>query len=139
MSSAPAVSFPATLLGALVFVLGLLVLWIVVSIPVYFAGRLVKKEAHFGEAMTATLGGVVAYYVVYFVVSIALGAVMGASAGAIALVLGVLAWLAVFRASFGTTWTKALAIVVLSWAILMVLDLMLVALFGVAFPKFYPF
>ena len=110
------------------------------SIPVYFAGKVVKSGgAHFGEAMTATLGGVVVYYVVYFVVSIALGAVIGASAGPIALVLGFLAWLGVFRAAFRTSWLGAFAIVVLSWVILMVLDLILVAAFGVTFPNFYPF
>ena len=87
-----------------VYVVGLLFLWIVVSVPVYFAARVVKKgQAHFGEAMSATLGGVVVYYIVYFVVSLALEAVIGPPAGALALVLGVLAWLGAFKASFQTS------------------------------------
>jgi hypothetical protein len=126
--------------GVLVYIIGLLVLWAVVSIPVYFAGKLVKGgEAHFGEAMAATLGGVVVYYIVYFVVAIALGAVIGPAAVTIALLIGLVAWLAVFRGSFKTSWLGAVGIVVVSWVFLMILDLFLVIIFGVRFPSFYPF
>ena len=89
--------------------------------------------------MTATLGGVVVYYVVFFVVAFALGAVIGPSAGVFALVLGVLAWLTVFRRSFRTSWLGAVGVVVLAWLILIVLDVILVAIFGVRFPDFLPF
>ena len=120
--------------------MGLAVLWVVVSVPVYFAGKLVKGDnATFGNAMGATLGGVVVYYVVYFLVAIALGAVIGSPAVAVALVLGFLAWLAVFREAFDTSWFGAVGIVVLAWLILLVLDAILVSLFGVRFPDFYPF
>ena len=120
--------------------MGLAVLWVVVSVPVYFAGKIVKGDnAAFGDAMGATLGGVVVYYVVYFLVAFALGAVIGSSAAAVALVLGLLAWLAVFREAFGTSWFGAVGIVVLAWLILLILDVILVSLFGVRFPDFYPF
>ena len=123
-----------------VYVVGLLFLWIVVSVPVYFAARVVKKgQAHFGEAMSATLGGVVVYYIVYFVVSLALEAVIGPPAGALALGLGVLAWLGAFKGSFQTSWWGAVGIVVLAWILLMALDLLLIVIFGVTFPHFYPF
>ena len=127
-------------MGILVYVLGLVILWIIVSIPVYFAAKLVKGErAGLGGAMGATLGGVVVYWVVSLVVAYALGAVLGPSAGVFALIPGVLAWLAVFRGSFHTSWLGAIGIVVLAWLILIVLDVIIVAVFGVAFPKFYPF
>lgn len=117
-----------------------MVLWVVVSIPVYFAGKLVKGErATFGNAMGATLGGVMVYYFVYFVVAFALGAVLGSPAAVIALVLGLLGWLAVFRGAFHTSWFGAVGIVVLAWIILLVLDVVLVAVFGVRFPDFFPF
>ena len=136
----PAVHFPTDPYGVLLYVIGLLVLWVVVSIPVYFAGKMVKGgQAHFGEAMTATLGGMIVYYIVYFVVAIALAAVIGSPAGPVALFLGFLAWLAVFRGTFRTSWLGALGIVVLAWIMLMVIDLLLVAAFGVTFPNFYPF
>lgn len=96
-------------------------------------------RARFGGAMTATLGGLVVYYIVYYVVAIALGAVIGPPAGPIALLLGLLAWLAVFRGSFETSWLGAVGIVVVAWIILMVLDFILLGAFGVKFPDFYPF
>ncbi len=132
--------FPADPFGLVVYFVGLLVLWIVVSIPVYFAGKAVKGgNASFGEALGATLGGVVAYYVVFFLVAFFLGAVMGPSAGVLALLAGLLVWLAVFRAAFHTSWLGAIAIVVVAWIILLVLDFLLVAIFQVKFPDFFPF
>lgn len=117
-----------------------MLLWIVASVPVYFAARALKgKDAGFADAMGATLGGVIAYYLVFFAVAFFLGAVVGPSAGVIALLLGLIAWLAVFRAAFRTSWPRAVGIVLVAWLILTVLDLFLVAVFGVRFPNFYPF
>jgi len=132
--------FPTEPLGFVVYLIGLLILWIIVSIPVYFAGKAVKGGgASFGEALGATLGGVIVYYVVFFVVAYFLGAVIGSSANVIALVLGFIAWLAVFRGVFHTSWFGAIGIVVLAWIILLILDLLLVSAFGVKFPDFFPF
>jgi hypothetical protein len=123
-----------------VYLIGLVVLWIVISIPVYFAGKAIKGgNAGFGQAMWATLGGVVVYYIVYFVIAFFLGAVIGSSADVIALILGLIAWLAVFRGTFHTSWLGAIGIVVIAWLILLVLDFLLVAAFGVKFPDFFPF
>jgi hypothetical protein len=116
------------------------VLWFVVSIPVYFAGKAVKAgNATFGEAMRATLGGVIAYYIVFFIVAFFLGAVIGSTAAAIALVLGLIVWLAVFKSAYHTSWLGAVGIVVLAWVILLILDAILVAAFNVSFPNFFPF
>jgi hypothetical protein len=113
---------------------------VVVSIPVYFAGRAIKgRGAGFGQAMWATLGGVVVYYVVYFAVAIFLGAVLGPSADVLALILGLIAWLAVFRGAFNTSWLGAIGIVVIAWLILLVLDFILIAAFNAKFPDFFPF
>ena len=64
---------------------------------------------------------------------------VGPSASVIALLLGLIAWLAVFRAGFHTTWPGAVGIVLIAWLILLVLDFFLVAAFGVRFPDFFPF
>jgi len=124
-----------------IYLVGLVVLWVVISIPVYFAGRAIKGgNAGFGQAMGATLGGVVVYYVVYFVLAFFLGAVVGAApADVLALIFGLVAWLAVFRGSFHTSWLGAIGIVVIAWLILLVLDFLLIAAFGVKFPDFFPF
>ncbi len=133
-------NFPGDALGIVVYLIGLVVLWIVVSIPVYFAGKAVKGgSAGFGNALGATLGGVVAYYVVFIIIAYFLGAVIGSPANALALVAGLVVWLAVFRAAYHTSWLGAVAIVLIAWVILLVLDLLLVAAFGVKFPNFFPF
>lgn len=89
--------------------------------------------------MWATLGGVIAYYVVFFVVAVALGAVIGPSASVFAIILGLLAWLAVFRGAFRTSWVGAVGIVILAWVILLVLDFILLSIFSVKLPDFFPF
>lgn len=135
-----ALHFPTDAGGLLVYLVGLVILWVVVSVPVYFAGRTIKgRQAGFGDALGATLGGVVVYYVVYFLVAFFLGAVIGPPANAVAVLLAFLAWLAVFRNAFHTNWLGAVGIVVVAWLILLVIDAVLVALFGVRFPDFFPF
>ena len=122
------------------YLIGLVILWVVISVPVYFAGKAIKGgNAGFGQAMGATLGGVIVYYIVYLIVAFFLGSVIGPSADVLALLLGLIAWLAVFRASFHTSWIGAIGIVFVAWLFLLVLDLLLVAAFNVPFPKFYPF
>ena len=135
------IHFPTDPLGVIVYIIGLVILWIVASVPVYFSAKAIKGvRASFGDAMGATLGGVAVYYIVFFVVAIALGAVIGPSADAIGLVLGFLGWLAVFRGSFRTSWLGAVGIAVLAWVILLFIDFVLVAIFGnVKFPDFIPF
>jgi hypothetical protein len=131
---------PTTLAGMLVWVVGLLVLWIVISIPVYFAGKMINEgKAHFGQAMGATLGGELIYFIVFYGIIFFLGGSLGATAAVLGLVLALVAWLAVYRASFDTSWTRALGIVVVAWLVLLVLDFLLVAIVGVGIPKFYPF
>jgi hypothetical protein len=42
-------------------------------------------------------------------------------------------------AAFGTTWLGVVGTVVVAWLILLVIDVFLVAVFGVKFPDFFPF
>jgi hypothetical protein len=133
-------NFPSTITGIIIYILGLLILWAIVSIPVYFAGKAITAgRSDFGDAMGATLGGAIAYFLVFFGVAFFLGAVIGSSANVFALILAVIVWLAVYRAAFRTSWIKAIGIVVLSWLILVIIDFIVVHAFGVAFPDFFPF
>jgi len=132
--------FPTTLEGVIIYLIGLVILWIIVSIPVYFAGKAITAgRSDFGDAMGATLGGAIAYFVVYLVVAYFLGTVIGSSASALALILALIVWLAVFRAAFRTTWIRAVGIVILSWVFLLILDYIAVYALGVSFPNFIPF
>ncbi len=133
-------AFPTTPAGIVVYVIGLLILWVVVSVPVYFAAKAITwGRSDFGDAMGATLGGALGYFIVLYGVSYFLGAVIGNSAGVLGLILALFVWLAVYRAAFRTSWIRAVGIVALSWLILVVLDYFLVQGFGVTFPNFLPF
>ena len=132
--------FPATITGILVFILVLIILWIIVSIPVYFAGKLLTSgKSTLGDAMLATLGGGLIYFLVFYGLAFVLGLFLGPIAIFLAFVLALLSWLAVYRASFDTSWLGALGIVVVAWLVLVVLDVILVVTLGVSIPKFYPF
>jgi hypothetical protein len=131
--------FPTSIFGILVYFVGLLILWAIVSIPVYFAGKAITGgKSDFGDAMGATLGGAIAYLVVFFGVSFFLGVVIGNPASIFALVLALVVWLAVYRAAFRTTWIKAVGIVLLSWVFLLVISYVIALVFGVQFPDFFP-
>jgi hypothetical protein len=133
-------ALPTTISALLIWVVGLVILWVVISIPVYFAGKVINQDkARFGQAMGATLGGELVYFIILYGVVFFLGASLGATAALLGLGLALLAWLAVYRASFDTSWMRALGIVLVAWLVLLVLDALLVAFLGVSIPKFYPF
>lgn len=134
-------TLPSTLPGLFILAVTFLVLWVVVSIPVYISGELILggEKASLGSAMGATLGGALAYVIVLYAGAFLLAATLGPAAVAIAFVLAIAAWLAVYRASFNTGWIAAIGIVAVGWVVLVVIDLILTSMFGVSFPKFYPF
>jgi hypothetical protein len=133
-------TMPTTLTGLLILIVGLIILWVAVSIPVYFAGKIIKGwKASFGDAMVATFGGELAYFLIFYLISILLGPVIGATATAIGFILAIVAWLAVYRGAFNTGWLGALGIVIVAWIVLHIIDFILIMLFGVAFPNFIPF
>lgn len=115
-----------------IFLIGLIILWAIVSIPVYLSAKIVTGgRASFGGAMGATLLGPLVYVIVLFGVSFFLGSVIGGSSFVWALILAFLAWVAVFKSVFETGWLGALGIAILAVVIFIVLSIMLGLLFGV--------
>jgi hypothetical protein len=129
-----------TLVDLLLIVVGLIILWVIVSIPVYIAGKIVTSgEATLGDAMVATLFGPIVYAVTLFAVDYFLGGLIGGGAYVWALVLAFIAWVWVFKASFKTTWLGALAIAVVAILVFAVLSLLFGALLGIVVPApFFP-
>ena len=129
-----------TLTSLLVTIVGLIILWIIVSIPVWLAGKaLTGGKATFGDAMIATLFGPIVYAVTLFVVGYFLGAAIGSTAYIIALILALIAWIWVYKASFRTGWLAGIAIAILAWIIFVVISIIFGALFDVAVPgTFFP-
>jgi hypothetical protein len=133
-------TLPSTLEGLLLLAIGLVVLWVAVSIPVYLSGKLITGgKADLGSAMGATLGGALVYVIVLYGLGFFLPPVLGPLGLLAALALAILAWLAVYRSSFATSWVGAVGIVLVGWVVLVVMDAVLVSLFGVSLPRFAPF
>ncbi len=129
-----------TLPGILATVIGLIILWIIVSIPVWMAGKAATAgKGTFGDALLATLAGPIVYVVVFFVVDFFLGEVIGSAALTFGYLLALVAWIWVFKASFKTGWLQAILIAVLAWVIYVVLSILVGELFGIFYPSpFFP-
>ena len=129
-----------TLMSLLVTIIGLIILWIIVSIPVWLAGKAVTGgKATFGEAMIATLFGPIVYAVTLVAVDFLLGGLIGSTGYIIALILAFIGWIWVYKASFKTGWLGGIAIAVLAVIIFVVLSILLGAIFGLVVPApFFP-
>jgi hypothetical protein len=129
-----------TLLNILVLIIGLIIIWIIVSIPVYIAGKIVTAgESSLGDAMIATLFGPIVYAITLFIADFLLGSLIGSGGYIWALVIAFIAWVAVFRASFKTGWLGALAIAVLAILVFAVISILFGFLLGLMIPApFFP-
>ena len=114
---------------------GALILWVVVSIPVYLAGRIVaKRRAGIGRAMGATLLGPIVYFIVLLGSGAFLSAFLGGLASVAALLLAFLAWLGVYKSIFRTGWLGALGIAIIAIIVFIVLALLLGLVLGMVLP-----
>ena len=129
-----------TLTSLILGIVGLIILWIVVSIPVWLAGKAVTGgKATFGDAMLATLAGPIVYILTLFLVGFLLGGLIGSSAYIIALILALIAWIWVYKASFDTGWLGAIGIAILAWIIFVVISIIFGVIFGIIVPgTFFP-
>lgn len=134
--------FVSGVLGLAVLLVGFIILWIVVSLPVYFASKIVTGgRSSLGGAMVATLAGPVVFYLVYFLVAFFLAAAgVHALALAAAFLLGFLAWIWVYKAVFNTGWLGAFGIALLAALVYLVLDAIFLSVFKLSFPgeRFLP-
>jgi hypothetical protein len=129
-----------TLFNIFIFVVGLIILWIIVSVPVYMAGKIVTRgESTIGDAMIATFFGPLAYAVTLVIADFFLGAIIGSEAYVLALVIAFVAWIGVFKASFKAGWLGAFAIAVLAILIFAAISIFFGTLLGVVVPApFFP-
>ncbi len=129
-----------TPISVLVFIAGLIILWIIVSIPVYIAGKVVTVgESTLGDAMVSTIFGPIVYAITLFGVNYLLGATAGTVGYVLALVLAFIGWLWVFKASFDAGWLGALAIALLAILVFAAISFLYGALLGIIVPApFFP-
>jgi hypothetical protein len=137
---ASVLSSGTTLLDLLLIIIGLAILWIIVSIPAYLAGKIVTAgKSTFGEAMLATLFGPIVYAIVLVGTSFFLGAIIGGGAYVLALILALIAWIGVYKSMFRTGWLGAIAIGILAAIIFTILSIIIAALFHSTIPgQFFP-
>jgi hypothetical protein len=128
------------LISIIAIIIGLIILWILVSIPVYIAGKIVTGGAStLGDAMLATLFGPIVYTITLFLVAFLLGDLIGSNAYIVALIIAFIGWLWVFKASFKTGWLRALAIALLAVLIFTAISILFGALLGIMVPApFFP-
>ncbi len=121
-------------LAYILLVLAIFVLmWIIVSIPVYIAAKIIKGgEASFGQAMLATLLGPIVFAFVRTVAVLFLGFLGVSQAALLTLVLAFIFWLWVYKASFSTGWLQAFGIALLAIVVFIVLALIIGILVPIA-------
>jgi hypothetical protein len=105
------------LIAALALVFGLLILWILVSIPVWIAAKVVTVgKARFTRAMLVTAAGPIVYAIVFFLSSAILHMTLGEKIfiTTVAFILAFIAWIGVFKLGFDTGWLRALGIAILA-------------------------
>lgn len=112
----------------LAVLIGLLVLWVLVSIPVWIAAKvLTLGKARFTRAMLVTAVGPVVYAVVFFVSMAVLSVAFGESGllVAVAFLIAFVAWIGVFKKGFETGWLRAFAIAVLATIVFAVIGIII--------------
>jgi hypothetical protein len=116
-------------------IVGLIVVWIIASIPAYIAGKIVARgKATFGEAMEATLLGPIVYIIVLAAADFVLGGLIGSGGYIAGFILAFIAWIWAYKAIFKTAWLGGLAIAILTIIVFAGLLIVIGALFGVLNP-----
>ena len=106
-----------TALTAAAVIIGLIVLWVIVSIPVWIAAKLFTLgRAKFTRAMLVTAVGPIIYAIVFFISATLLTAAIGnlTLPVIIAFIVAFIAWIWVFKKGFDTGWLRALGIAFLA-------------------------
>jgi hypothetical protein len=122
-------------------IIGLLVLWIIVSIPVWVAAKILAMgRVSFSRAMLVTALGPVVAAVVFFIFAVLLTAIVGDPTVPIiiGLIVAFVAWIGVFKRGFHTGWLRALGIAILSIIVFAVIGLIISFLMQVIVPEAPP-
>ncbi len=108
--------------------LGLLILWIIVSIPVWIAAKILTVgKARFTRAMLVTAVGPIIYAAVFIISGAVLAVTVGEqfAVAALSFIIAFIAWIGVFKWGFETGWLRALGIAILATALFIVLGIII--------------
>ena len=120
-------------------IISLLALWIVVTIPVWIAAKvLTLGKARFPRAMLVTAVGPVVYAIVFFISISALTVALGgqqAIPAVIALIISFIAWIGVFKKGFDTGWLRAIGIAILAIVVFAIIGVIITVLMQAIVPS----
>jgi hypothetical protein len=122
-------------------IIGLLVLWIIVSIPVWVAAKILAMgRVSFSRAMLVTALGPVVAAIVFFIFAALLTAIIGDPTVPviIGLIVAFVAWIGVFKRGFHTGWLRALGIAILAIIVFAVIGLIISLLMQLIVPEAPP-
>ncbi len=123
------------ILASTLFIVTLLGLWVIVSIPVYISAKILTAgRVRLIHAMGATALGPIVYGGVVSVSVGLLGSVLGTQAVIPAIILAFIAWLWVYKSIFKTGWGRAFGIAVLALIVFIVLAFILSLAMGMIIP-----
>ncbi len=126
---------------AIAVIIGLLVLWIIVSIPVWIAAKILTRgRARFTRAMLVTAMGPIVYAIVFFILAAVLSVAFGESGWlvTISFVIAFIAWVGVFKKGFETGWLRALGIAILATAVFAVIGVIITLVIQAFVPQAPP-
>jgi hypothetical protein len=109
-------------------IVGLIAVWIIVSIPVWISAKLLTLgRARFTRAMVVTAVGPVIYAVVFFISAAILTLTFGDRSALIAIsfIIAFIAWIAVFKKGFDVGWLRAFGIAVLATIVFAVIGVII--------------
>ncbi len=115
-------------LVATMMLISLLILWVIISIPVWVSAKILTLgRVKFTRAMLVTALGPVVYAVVFFTFTALLTAIVGESAlpAFIGFIVAFIAWIGVFKKGFHTGWFRALGIAILAIIVFVVMGFIL--------------
>lgn len=122
-------------------IIGLLILWIIVSIPVWIAAKILTAgRVKFTRAMLVTALGPIVYAIVFFISAALLSAIVGDLTVPliIGFIIAFIAWIGVFKMGFDTGWLRALGIAILAIIVFAVIGFIISFLIQLVVPQAPP-
>jgi hypothetical protein len=120
---------------------GLVVLWIIVSIPVWIAAKILTLgRAKFTRAMLVTAVGPIIYGVAFLASAVILSVAFGDNGWLIILayVIAFVAWIGVFKKGFDTGWLRALGIAILAAVVFAIMGIIITLVIWTVVPNAPP-
>ena len=122
-------------------IIGLLLLWMIVSIPVWVAAKILTMgRVSFSRAMLVTALGPLVSAIVFFIVAALFTAILGDPTlpVIIGLIVAFISWIGVFKRGFHTGWLRALGIAILAIIVFAVIGFVISLIMQVIVPEAPP-